>query len=150
MLKFRKPAWLGPIWIGLAQADLDRLILMNTLQVSVGVALCVRCGPKHTDNATERSRKSYDCRKTCWRERDSRVHGELDDRLPVDAFGHADGGDGGQARRLLRHEELEAEGAESYKAEERRSESEGKRPQLGPPPTVCVAEGAPTAVTAVN
>ena len=32
LLKFRKLAWLGPIWIGLAQADLDRLILMNTLQ----------------------------------------------------------------------------------------------------------------------
>ena len=32
LLKFCKSAWLGPIWIGLAQADLDRLILMNTLQ----------------------------------------------------------------------------------------------------------------------
>ena len=30
LLKFRKSAWLGPIWIGLAQADLDLLILMNT------------------------------------------------------------------------------------------------------------------------
>ena len=32
LLKFRKSAWHRPIWIGLAQADLDRLILMNTLQ----------------------------------------------------------------------------------------------------------------------
>ena len=31
LLQFRKSAWLGPIWIGLAQADLDLLILMYTL-----------------------------------------------------------------------------------------------------------------------
>ena len=30
LLKFRRSAWLRPIWIGLAQVDLDRLILMNT------------------------------------------------------------------------------------------------------------------------
>ena len=30
LFKFRRSAWLRPIWIGLAQADLDRLILMNT------------------------------------------------------------------------------------------------------------------------
>ena len=46
---------------------------------------------------------------------DLRFHGVLDDGLPVDAVGHAHRRHGGQSRRLLRHEELEAESVESYK-----------------------------------
>ena len=57
----------------------------------------------------------------------SRVHGVLDDVLPGDAVGHAHRRHGRQPRRLLRHEEVEAERGQSCKGKRRwvREEEEG-------------------------
>ena len=61
LLKFRKSAWLGPIWIGLAQADLDRLILMNTLQ-AMGSEFIISFQRRYSDYvlSTEKEKRIKD------------------------------------------------------------------------------------------